>query len=88
MPESRRVIGEASQDPESLKLFVCTDHDKHEIEAKCASIIWAQNEDHAKLLLDEALKKEGLRPYAMWRYRLERMDLTRPFADVLNDGDY
>jgi len=71
-----------------MKLYVCTDHDKHQTEAKCASIVLAQNEEQARALLDTTLEREGLRGYKMWRYRFEELDCSKPFADILNDGDY
>jgi hypothetical protein len=88
MSQKRTVTGQVDRSPEPLKLYVCTDHDKHQLEAKVASLMWAQNEEQARELLNTALEREGLRGYKMWRYRLELLDLSKPFADILNDGDY
>jgi hypothetical protein len=88
MSLSKRVYEEGSEPPADLKLYVCTDHDKHQTEAKVSSVVLAYSEERAIELLDEALIKAGLRPKGMWRYRLQSMPLDRAYAEVLNDGDY
>jgi hypothetical protein len=88
MAKSKRVYdSEIVPDP-VLKLWVCTDHDKLQNEAKVASVIVAYDKERAVELLNEALEKCGLRGHNMWRYRLEEMPLDRAYAEILNDGDY
>ena len=72
----------------SMRLYICTDHDKHQQEAQASSYVLAYDEERAKELLDKSLIKTGLRPYAMWRYRLTEIPLDREMAEVLTDGDY
>jgi hypothetical protein len=88
MSLSKRVYEGDSELPADLKLYVCTDHDKHQNEAKVSSVVLAYNEERAIELLDRALISAGLRPKSMWRYRLQSMPLDRAYAEVLNDGDY
>lgn len=88
MAKSQRIEDTAPAPPAQLQLFVCTDHDKHQQEAKVASVVMAFSEARAIELLDEALIAAGLRPRAMWRYRIEAMPLDHAYAEILNDGDY
>ncbi len=87
MAERNRVTTDEIPE-QTMKIWVCTDHDKAQNEAKVASIVLAYNKDQAKKLLDAALLSAGLRGYDMWRYRLSEIDQSRPMAEVLNDGDY
>jgi hypothetical protein len=88
MALSKRVYEDASDVSPQLKLWVCTDHDKHQIEAKVSSVVLAYSEERAIELLDKALITCGLRPKSMWRYRLEALPMDKAFAEILNDGDY
>lgn len=74
--------------PLKLRIFVSTDHDRHMEHRKRSSVVLARDEIHARELLDAALIREGLRPYKMWRYQMQEIPTNRPFAEVLNDGDY
>ena len=89
MAKSKRV-DEIPEQPEDrkLRLFVCTDHDKHQPEAHVSSVVLALDERRAVLFLDAALVKAGLRPRSMWRYRIDENPLDKELAEVLNDGDY
>ncbi len=88
MAASKRVYD--SEDPPEavLELYVCTDHDKHQIQAKVAAVVMAFSAVQAEKLLDAALVRAGLRPKAMWRYRIQKLSMDRAFAEILNDGDY
>lgn len=89
MARSKRVIDVSPPDrPMPLKIFVCTDHDRHENEAKVASLVLARDVEEARPLLDKALTASGLRPYAHYRYQLHEIPADRPLAEILNDGDY
>lgn len=65
-------------------VFTCTDHDGH-WPVGVASIVVAESEDQACDLLDAELVKRGLKPGG---YSLVSMDVSRPRAVILNDGDY
>lgn len=70
-----------------MRLFTCTDHDGH-WPVGAASVVVASGEAEASALLDEALKKHGLKPYADCRYTLREINITTPRAFILQDGDY
>ena len=89
MAKSKRVDEIPDRiDPPKLRIFVCTDHDKHQPEAHVSSVVLALDERRAVLFLDAALIKAGLRPRSMWRYRLDEIPNDKELAEVLNDGDY
>lgn len=70
-----------------MRLFTCTDHDLH-YPVGCASIVIADNEAHAIELLDAALIGKGLKPFSQEPYTLIEIDLSKPQAVILRDGDY
>ncbi|KKN09766.1 hypothetical protein LCGC14_1043250 [marine sediment metagenome] len=70
-----------------MKLFTCTDHDCH-YPVGVASIIVAPNEFHARLHLDCRLIEQGLKPYDEYKYSLVEIEIERPHAIILQNGDY
>jgi hypothetical protein len=67
-----------------MPVFVCTDHDGHWVGV--ASVIVAESEDEARLLLTAELKTHGLdggKPFT-----LRRINTVEPRAFVLQNGDY
>jgi len=76
----------------SLRVFICTDHDCY-WPVGVASVVVAEDEEGARALLDAALvgrngPKGGLQPHAESPYTLQELDVTRPGAQILLDGDY
>jgi ABC-type nitrate/sulfonate/bicarbonate transport system substrate-binding protein len=67
-----------------MHLWVCTDHDCH-WPVGCASIVLAEDEQMARVLLDAALVQHGLKPN---NYTLTEVPLDQARAVVLNDGEY
>jgi|APSaa5957512493_1039668.scaffolds.fasta_scaffold476538_1 hypothetical protein len=88
MAARNRIISDEELPELEMKLFVCTDHDKHQGEAQVSSFVLAYDEQRAISLLDKSLVKAGLRPRTMWRYALSEIPLDKELAEVLNDGDY
>jgi len=70
-----------------MKLYVCTDHDRH-WPTGVASVIIAKNENEAKELLNKALVRHGLKPYDEKPYVLHKVSQNKPKAIILYDGDY
>jgi hypothetical protein len=70
-----------------MKAYSCNDHDGH-WPVGVASIIIANDEEHAIKLLDSELKTVGLKPYKDHKYTLKEIDTNRPNVIVLNDGNY
>jgi hypothetical protein len=68
-----------------LKLFICTDHSGF-YPVGTASIIIAPDEEEARKLLDAALTARGLFPIEY--YTLQEVDLDKPTAYILRDGNY
>jgi hypothetical protein len=80
-------IGEQPVRPVLVRLFVCTNHDgEHGSGSQRASVIVARDEVHARELLDRALLKLKLLPYARSRYKLEEIPLDHWRAEILADG--
>lgn len=71
----------------TLKVYVCTDHDLH-YPVGCASVVVARDRRQARRLLDEQLRRRGLKGHAEEPYTLVEVDVTTPQARVLRDGDY
>ena len=69
-----------------MKIFTCTDHDNQWVGV--ASVIIANNKGHAKMLLDQELINKHLKPYAESPYTLTELDINKPQAIILQDGDY
>lgn len=67
-----------------MKAWTCTDHD-YFWPVGVASVIVAETEEEARELLDAALLKRGLKTTP---YTLEELDLTKPSAQILQDGNY
>jgi hypothetical protein len=70
-----------------MRLFVCDDHDAHWAVPR-ASVAVAPSEAEARRLLDEALRKAGLKPSAQVPFSLRELRLDQPAAVVLADGAY
>ncbi len=70
-----------------IRLFVCTDHDMH-WPVGAASVVLAQDEEQARVLLDSELVSRGLKPYAKKPYQLREIPLDQLMAEVLVDGNY
>lgn len=70
-----------------MRVFTCIDHDSH-WPVGCSSVIAANDETEATRLLDDELKKCGLRTSAAAPYTLIELSLDAPKAVVLNDGEY
>lgn len=70
-----------------MKVYTCTYHDGH-YPVGVASVIVANNLTEAHDLLDDELEKFGLKPWIESNYRLWAVDLTKPNAEILNDGNY
>lgn len=70
-----------------MKLFVCTNYDGF-YPVGVASVVVAEDEEHALLLLDSVLVEAGLQPSHHTPYRLEEVSTDRPIAIILNDGNY
>ena len=68
----------------NLQLFTCTDHDVH-WPSGAASIVLAPTEAEARQLLDQELRKRGLKSGP---YTLVAVPLDQPRAVILRDGDY
>lgn len=69
----------------TLRVFTCVDHEGV-WPVGVASVVVADNEASARAILGGELYKRGLardRPFT-----LQEVDLTRPRATVLMDGDY
>lgn len=67
-----------------MKIFTCTDHDQF-YPVGGASVVLAKNKSAARLLLNAALKKRGLK---VTEYHLVEIDASFADAYILADGDY
>lgn len=70
-----------------LKLYTCVDHSIH-WPVGGASIVLAVDETHARMLLDKELVSDGLKPHSKHNYTLKVVDLDKPAAIILCDGNY
>lgn len=68
-----------------MKVWTCTDHDTM-YPVGGASVVIAENESEARLLLDKELRENGCNPDK--GYTLQEVDLSKAQAIVLNNGDY
>jgi len=66
-----------------LKCYTCTDHDG--VWLPGVSVVFAKSQEHARQLLDEALKERDLKTED---YTLEFQPSSYARALVLFDGDY
>jgi len=66
------------------RIYTCTDHKEH-WPVGVASIVIAPDKKQARLLLEQELEKYGL---GGGKFTLQKVDLTKPQAIVLNDGNY
>lgn len=83
MSEAHQRAPKQLADP--TRLWVCTDHDGH-YPVGVASIVMANSVEEAKLLMDQALREQGLSPHKA--YSLLELNISVPFARVLCNGDY
>ncbi len=70
-----------------MNVYTCTDHDCHYPVGVC-SIVVASSEAQARDLLDAALRADGLKDGSVEGYTLQLVDVSKPSATVLLDGDY
>jgi len=70
-----------------MNLYTCIDHDGH-WPVGVASVVLAENENHAIDILDEQLVSHGLLPYEKEHYTLVKVSQTKAVAIILQDGDY
>lgn len=68
----------------SLKVFTCNDHAGF-WPVGSASVVVAENETEAREILRGALIGHGLKDEP---FTLKELDINRPHAVILNDGDY
>lgn len=68
-----------------MKLYYSTDHDGH-FPVPVASMVLASDETEARALLNVALQEQGVNPNL--GYTLHEVDITKPQAIVLSNGDY
>ena len=95
-PDLRRMYVPATRNNNSamdniwrlvMKIYTCTDHDCF-WPVGVASVIVATNEEEAKRLLDEKLKKKGLKTYSKSPYTFNELLTDKPEATILHDGNY
>jgi hypothetical protein len=67
-----------------MKVFTCTDHEGH-WPVPVASAVIATSEGEARQLLDAELLKHNLK---ITHYTLREIQIDRPQAFVLSEGDY
>ena len=70
-----------------MNIYVSIDHDSH-YPVGCCSVVVAESEHVAKLLLDEQLIERRLKPSRQNPYTLRKINSEIPRAFVLLDGDY
>ena len=70
-----------------MKLYTCTDHDSV-WPTGVASIVIAGSEARARMVLDVALRKQGLKTYNECPYTLVEIDVSVEQAIILQDRDY
>lgn len=68
-----------------MNIYTCTDHEGH-YPVGVASVVVANSEDEARKLLEAELAAHGLKNQEP--FTLRRIQIERPQAFVLNDGDY
>lgn len=68
-----------------MKVFTCTDHEGF-WPVGVASLVVAEDQTKAAQLLMDALVKEGINQVDP--FHLEEIDVTRPQAVILHNGDY
>lgn len=69
-----------------MKLFICTDHDVLWIGG--CSVVAAEDETNARILLDAELKALHLKTHAEQPYTLQEVALDRQRVIHFEDGDY
>ncbi len=70
-----------------MKIYTCNDHDTIN-PVGGASVIVAKDKQHAIRKLDRQLKERGLKGYCEEPYTLDELDISKPQAIILHDGDY
>jgi hypothetical protein len=68
-----------------MNIYICQDHEGHYPVGVC-SVIVAEDEDMARLLLQAELREHGLRKEEP--FTLRRINTDKPKAFVILDGDY
>ena len=70
-----------------MRIFTCTNHDGF-WPVGVASVVVAEDEEHAGLLLDSVLAELGLQVRAESPYTLQEISTGNAMAIVLRDGKY
>ena len=71
-----------------MKVFYCTNHDRHSPTGGGASVMVAQDEQQARELLDAELLKDDLSTSRVHPYKITELDTKVPAAKILCNGDY
>jgi hypothetical protein len=69
-----------------MRLFICTDHDVMWISG--CSLIAAEDEANARILLDSELKDYHLKTHAEQPYTLREVPLDKQHVVHFDSGDY
>jgi glutamate synthase domain-containing protein 3 len=69
-----------------LKVYTVDDHAGMYMGG--CSVVIAEDEDKARVLLDDALFARGLKTSLTYRYQLRELVVTKPAVLMLRDGDY
>ena len=83
MRDRYEAIAEVEAD--LIKVYTCIDHEGH-WPVGVASVVVAEDEGQARILLDAELVEQGL--LAKESYTLQEMDLGQAQVVILADGDY
>ena len=67
-----------------MKVFTCNDHKGH-WPVGASSVVVAKSKKGARTLLQKELDSQGL---GAGEFTLKELDLTKPHAIVLTDGEY
>ncbi len=67
-----------------MKVFTCKDHDIR-WPVGGASIVVAEDITKAEILLNKALRENGLKAGG---FSLQEVDISTPHVTILNDGEY
>jgi hypothetical protein len=79
------IAGSPSVSAAPLRVWTCIDHE-YFFPFGCASVVVAETEDQARDLLWAELATQGLTSRAP--FTLQPLDIERPNAVLLCDGDY
>lgn len=85
LPQNSPKRGQEAWKPPALRVWTCVDHDTHS-PLGGASVVVAATAETARPLLVEALRQNGITDSN--KFTLQELDLSRPNAIVLIDGNY